>query len=149
MKYVIHILTFLFVSQSIAQTVIIDVIEVKSNCSFGRTTLEQVLNDPDILEEPRSSNSRFVFNFQDSTSTFYKNGRFVSETAIEFKESSPGVYTILSHDTDNETYTKDVPVNIQVNTNQGEELFLFKYYDSGMEQTVLDVGTEIVVVREV
>lgn len=149
MKYVIHVLTFLFVSHSFAQTIIIDVIEVKSKSSFGRTTLEQVLYDPDILEGPRNSNSRYVFNFKDSTSTFYKNGRFVSEIAIDFKESSPGLYTILSHDTDSETYTKDIPVDIQMNTNPGAELFLFKYYDSGIGQTILDVGTEIAVLRDV
>lgn len=143
MKKVAILLVLLAISTlTFTQTITVDVKETESYIRLGLTDFQSVLTEPDIEEIPRTTNCRYVINLNDSTSTFYKNGNFVSEVKITYTEVSPGVYSIVSYDTDIETYTIDVPTTMSLDINLKTQSFTYSYYDQGTDRTVVDVITK-------
>jgi hypothetical protein len=143
MKKVAILLVLLTISAvSFTQTITIDVKEAESYIRLGLIDFQSVLIEPDIEEIPRTTNCRYVINLNDSTSTFYKNGNFVSEVKITYTEVLPGVYSIISYDTDIETYTIDVPTTMSLDTNLKTQSFTYQYYDQGADRTIVDVITK-------
>lgn len=146
-KIAVLFLTLIISALSFSQTITIDVTEVQSYINLGLTDFQSVVTDPDIEEIPRSTNCRYVINFSDSTSTFYKNSSFVSEVKIDFIEVSPGVYEILSDDTDIETGQINIKTAMILDINNQTQSFTYEYYDSGLDKTIVDHLTKFNIVR--
>ena len=150
MKKVAILLILLTISfLSFSQTITIDVKEVEAHIKLGLTDFQSALFEPDIEEIPRATNCRYVINLSDSTSTFYKNGNFVSEVKIDYIEVSPGVYSIVSYDTDIETNKVDLPTGMSLDTNPTTQSFTYQYYDKGLDKTIVDVITKFDIIRPV
>jgi hypothetical protein len=148
-KVAILFLALAISALSFSQTITIDVKEVQSYINLGLTDFQSVLDKPDIEEIPRTTSCRYVLNFSDSTSTFYKNGSFISEIKISFTEVSPGVYEILSDDIDIETGQISVMTAMILDTNDQTQSFIYEYYDSGLDKTIVDQITKFNIIRPV
>jgi hypothetical protein len=148
-KLVILLVLLVLAVKAFSQTITIDVKEAQSYIDEGLNDFKNVLSEPDLKQNPRSTNCRYVINFNDSTSSFYRNGKFVSEVRINFTEVSPGVYSIYSYDTDTETGELSVTTSISLNTNFGSSAFLYQYYDERANQTIVDMITKFTIVQPV
>jgi hypothetical protein len=148
-KLVILLVLLVLAAKAFSQTITIDVKEAQSYIDIGQTDFQSVLAEPDWEEFPRATNCRYVISLTDCVSTFYKNGKFVSQVKIKFTEISEGEYVIVSQDTDIETGKLSVPTTIFLNTNESTKKFLYQYYDQLDDKTYVDVITKFTIVRPV
>lgn len=146
-KLVILLVLLVLAAKTFSQTITIDVKEAQSYIDIGQTDFQSVLDEPDWEDFPRATNCRYVIDLQDSTSTFYRDGKFVSEVKIDYKQVSPGKYMITTYDTDLETHRLSISAQMILDTNERTEEFLYSYYDFMDDKTYVDILTKFTIIR--
>jgi hypothetical protein len=148
-KLVILLVLLVLAAKAFSQTITIDVKEAQSYIDIGQTDFQSVLDEPDWEDFPRTTNCRYVIDLQDSTSTFYRDGKFVSEVKIDYTEVSPGKYVMTTYDTAVESHRSSISAQMVLDTNEKTEEFLYSYYDFMDDKTYVDILTKFTIVRPV
>ena len=148
-RAVIFATLMIICGSSFSQIFTIEVLEVHSLVGEGSTTLKEILDDPDVQEPMRSVNCRYILDLSKGTSTFYRDGKFISEITILAEEVSPGVYSIKARDKDLETGSLSIETSMVLDTDPNSGKFLYMYFDPINERTVVDVITKYTILRPV
>lgn len=93
-----HIVFFfisgLFQNSYAQQKLIIHVFERTEHIKFSNTSIDSVLSFPDLKLTPDFSNTTFVIDFSNLTSTYYVNGILSSELPVRINQIGKSLFNI-------------------------------------------------------
>ena len=93
-----HIVFFfisgLFQNSYAQQKLIIHVFERTEHIKFSNTSIDSVLSFPDLKLTPDFSNTTFVIDFSNLTSTYYVDGILISELPVKINQLSKSLINI-------------------------------------------------------
>jgi hypothetical protein len=85
----------LFVSLvSFSQKLIVELYEKQDFVSYRKTTIDSVLMSPDYIFEIDNSKTKYVFDLDEKTSSFYREDEFISDLPISFEKISENLIMI-------------------------------------------------------
>jgi hypothetical protein len=95
------LLTVLLVSSAMlqgslpfAQKLIVELYEKQDFVSYRSTTVDSVLMSPDFISEIDNSKTKYVFDLDEKTSSFYRVDEFISVLPITFEKISEDLLQI-------------------------------------------------------
>lgn len=78
----------------LSQKLIIELYEKQDFMSFGKTTIDSVLINPDVIYDVIYTKTKYVLDLDQKTSTFYLEDEFLSLLPIDFEKISDSVLIV-------------------------------------------------------
>lgn len=94
MKTYLLLILLSFSFFSFSQKLIVELYEKQDFVSYRKTTVDSVLMSPDYIFEIDNSKTKYVFDLDEKTSSFYREDEFISDLPISFEKISENLIMI-------------------------------------------------------
>ena len=94
MKTYLLLILLSFSFFSFSQKLIVELYEKQDFVSYRKTTIDSVLMSPDYIFEIDNSKTKYVFDLDEKTSSFYREDEFISDLPISFEKISENLIMI-------------------------------------------------------
>ncbi len=137
MKTFFLFFALLFSVLSFSQKLIIDIFEKQEMVKFSNSDIDSVLLNPDVVYEIDSNtHTTFVIDFYSYTSTYFVDGKYISEFSIETSRVNEDILII-------KILENHFDYGLIINTNQNAESVTWYWFSEN--RTTIKVMTKFII----